>query len=70
MVADITFNSEKTQWCTTKRSQYTGIGLLFTGTAVSNYSLLSVLSSWPIVGNIFRMSALWSNPPPTLSVLD
>jgi len=35
-------------------SGYTGTGLLCTGTAVSNYYLLSVLSSWPIVDNIFR----------------
>jgi len=50
----MTSNSEKTHWRILKRFQYTGTGLPFTGTAVSNYSLLSVLSSWHIVGNIFR----------------
>ena len=39
----MTSNSEKTQWRRPKRSRYTGTGLLFTGTAVSNYSLIFTL---------------------------
>ena len=36
----MTSNSEKNQWRRPKRSQYTGTGLQFTGTAVSNYYLI------------------------------